>query len=185
MYYCKECLYLTDRKYNLQRHIRNKHITCVQIMLNSENVQNVCPNVQNVCPPQKNAIISDTKCETCNKFYKTKRHLLKHMKKCKKVDNLTCPRCMISFTTRSAKYKHIKSNKCKARSIIHARTPNVQNITYNNIINNNLNINNNNLNINNFGYERTDYISQDQIHKILVSGVNTLPLYIQMKNNEA
>ena len=89
---------------------------------------------------------------------------------------------MKSFPSKSAKSHHIRRNKCKARSIIHARIPNLQNIS--NIVNNN-NIDNsitNNFIVNNFGYERTDHISKDYINNILVKGINTLPLYIQMKH---
>jgi len=84
--------------------------------------QNVCPNEQNVCPNEQNV------CPKCNKAYKTKKLLLNHQIKCKCVDELTCSRCMSSFTTRAAKSKHIKIDKCKVRSIVYARTQNVQNI---------------------------------------------------------
>jgi len=91
---------------------------------------------------------------------------------------------MISFTHRNNKNRHIKANKCVARSIIHARTPNVQNIT--NINNNTNNITTNNITnqfiINNFGSERLDHISHEDIVKMLTSGTNTLPLYIEKKH---
>ena len=122
---------------------------------------------------------------------------------------MTCPKCMISFTTSSAKSKHIKRNNCKAKSIIHARVPNIQNIkTQNNdnrtlndnrIINNdnrtlndNRIINNDNrtLNdnrifnvfINNYGEERLDYLSNDMMHNILQKCDNSIPLYIENKH---
>ena len=76
-------------------------------MVNFENVQNDIPNVQNDIPNVQNDIPSERLCRTCNMLYKTKRHLLNHEKICKKVDNLTCPRCMISFTHRNNKNRHI------------------------------------------------------------------------------
>ena len=101
---------------------------------------------------------------------------------------------MISFTHRSNKNRHIKANKCKARSIMYARTPNMQNIGTQN--NNNTNNNthnevsiadsvvnsNNTFIINNYGSERIDYLSEEDMFKILTSGENTIPLYIERKH---
>jgi hypothetical protein len=88
---------------------------------------------------------------------------------------------MISFTHRNNKNRHIKADKCKARSIIHARTPNIQNITNNttNNIQNAETINNNQIIINNFGSERIDHISHEEIMKMLQSGTNTVPFVYQ------
>ena len=154
----------------------------------SENVQNVTPNVQKVNPNEQKVNPNTLYCNKCNKLYKTLKHLSNHEKKCNKVDNLTCSKCMVSFTTKQAKSRHIKADKCKARSIIHARTPNVQNIT-NNTTNNTTNNNiqnaetiNNNFIINNFGSERIDHISHEEIKRILLSGANTIPLYIKQKH---
>jgi len=191
---CPECIYFTDRKYNLQKHISRKHLLKIQNVECLENVQNVTPNVQNVPPNLQNVppnvqnvppnvqnvppnILS---CSKCNKIYKTARHLHNHEAKCNKVDSLTCPKCMISFTNRKHKSRHIKADKCKARSIIHARTPNVQNITNN--IDNSVNKTINNIQINNFGSERIDHISHEEIKRILLSGANTIPLYIKQKH---
>ena len=173
---CTFCLYSTNRRFDLKRHHAAKHKD--KIFENNElskTVQKVNPNGQKVNP---NNIL----CKKCNKVYKTLKHLHNHEKVCNKVDNLTCPRCMISFTTKQAKSRHIKANKCQARSIIHARTPNVQNIT-NNITNNNTTNNiQNNIIINNFGSERIDHISHEEIMKMLQSGTNTVPLYIKKKH---
>ena len=117
---CPECIYFTDRKYNLQKHIRRKHLLEMQKVECLENVQNDIPNVQNDIPKIQNDIPCEFYCKKCNKMYKTARHLKTHESKCNKVDSLTCPKCMISFTHRNNKNRHIKENKCKARSIIHA-----------------------------------------------------------------
>ena len=186
---CRFCLYCTKRKFDLKRHHYAKHKD--KIFENNElpkNVQNVSPNVQNVSPKVQNVPRCVLSCSKCNKIYKTARHLNNHEKVCNKVDSLTCPRCMISFTNRKHKSRHIKANKCKARSIIHARTPNIQNITNNNTItnnniqNNNCVTNNNQIIINNFGSERIDHISHEEIIKMLQSGTNTVPLYIKKKH---
>ena len=68
---CPECIYFTDRKYNLQKHISRKHLLKIQNVECLENVQNVTPNVQNVT----SCILS---CSKCNKIYKTARHLYNH-----------------------------------------------------------------------------------------------------------
>ena len=100
-----------------------------------------------------------------------------HEVKCKGVDELTCPRCMISFATRHGKSKHIANNKCKPRSIIYARKPNVDNIiksidTQNNINTQNNNNNNNTIIINNYGSERMDYLDYDKMLEIFKSAYN-------------
>ena len=188
---CQFCDYKTDIKCNLIRHQNAKHKDkiCVKTSILEDvqnvppNVQNVSPNVQNVPPNVQNVPLCILSCSKCNKIYKTARHLNNHEKVCNKVDSLTCPRCMISFTNRKHKSRHIKADKCKARSIIHARPPNIQNITNNNTINNTTNNNiQNNFVINNFGSERIDYISHEEIMKMLQSGTNTVPLYIKKKH---
>jgi hypothetical protein len=193
---CKHCNYFSDRKYNLQKHINNKH---AHVLLKNDNVKNVqndipkvqndIPKIQNDIPKVQNDIPNIFQCSKCNKIYKTARHLHNHESKCNKVDSLTCPRCMISFTHRNNRNRHIKADKCKARSIIYARTPNVQNITNNNITNNNttnniqnIQNNENNIIINNFGSERIDHISHEDIVRILSKGINTIPLYIKKKH---
>jgi len=190
---CRFCDYKTDVKCNLIRHQNTKHKD--KLFENNEskqtvqndipNVQNVCPNEQNVCPNVQNVCPNvQNVCPMCFKTYKTKRHLNKHKTLCKGIDELTCSKCMTSFTTRSAKHKHIKRNNCSARSVIHYHNKNIQNIIQNqNIYNTTNNTNNtNNLIINNFGSERIDHISQDDIVKMLTSGLNTVPLYIKKKH---
>jgi len=198
---CSFCNYFSDRKYNLQKHVNIKHCKKYEnskIVKNEENVipneenvipkkENVIPNEENVIPKKEN-VISGFFCKKCNKLYKTKKYLELHEIKCKGIDELTCPKCMISFSNRHNKARHIKANNCKARSIIHARDPNPQNISMNQVINNNIytqnNIQtqNNNLIINNFGNERLDHISHEEIVKMLLDGMNTLPMYIEKKH---
>jgi hypothetical protein len=201
MFKCDFCLYVSVRKYNLQKHIGRKHTEemCKTVldkntknMLESvqnvpPNVQNVSPNVQNVSPKIQNVPPNVLYCHKCNKIYKTKRHLLKHEINCKGIDELTCPKCMISFSNRKHKSRHINKNNCNARSIVYARSPNTHNITENTIIQNAKTINNNNITnnqiiVNNFGSERMDHITHEDIVKILSSGINTIPMYIQKKH---
>ena len=184
MFHCNICNYITDRKYNLQRHFSNKHHGKIDNSEFIKNGENVVPVEENVVHKKQNVVQPCFLCEKCNRKYKTMKYLLKHTEKCTGLDNLTCPKCMKSFSNRSNKCNHIKKNNCKSRSIIYARTPNVQNVTNNNITNNITNNiqNNNNIYINNFGNERLDHITNEDIKRILTSGINTLPMYIEMKH---
>ena len=171
---CEFCTYFSDRKFNLQKHTSRKHCQNIQNLKNYKNGQNVNPKVQNV----------NLTCTKCNKIYKTKKHLITHESKCNGIDDLTCSRCMMSFTTRQAKSRHILANKCEARSIMYARIPNQNNLQNNitNNIDNSINKTINNIQINNYGSERLDHITYDDIKKLLESGMNTIPLYIEKKH---
>ena len=171
---CEFCTYFSDRKFNLQKHTSRKHCQNIQNFKNYKNGQNVNPKVQNV----------NLTCTKCNKIYKTKKHLITHESKCNGIDDLTCSRCMMSFTTRQAKSRHILANKCEARSIMYARIPNQNNLQNNitNNIDNSINKTINNIQINNYGSERLDHITYDDIKKLLESGMNTIPLYIEKKH---
>jgi hypothetical protein len=185
MFKCKYCNYISERKFNLTRHISSKHCEELENPECSKNVQNDIPKIQNDIPKIQNDIPCEFYCKKCNKMYKTARHLKTHESKCNKVDSLTCPKCMISFTHRNNKNRHIKENKCKARSIIHARPANIQHITNNGTIQNAEIINNNTINniiVNNLGSERIDHITDSDIKRILQSGINTVPLYIEKKH---
>jgi len=178
-YKCKFCNYKTNKYYNLKRHQSNKHK--MEILTNNENEnkeKKVNPNEKKenqnekkVNPNEKKVNLKQNMCKKCNKIYKTKKSLIEHEKKCKGLDELTCPRCMISFTTKQAKSRHIIKNNCESRSIIHARKANLQNIDIQNIETQNITNNNttnnitNNItqnitqNINNYGNERLDYLT--------------------------
>ena len=184
-YKCVICDYATNRKTDLTRHQNAKHPSavtpvCVNAKLSAcgknviQNEENVIPNEENVIPPFT--------CKKCKKIYKTKRSFVSHELKCKGINILTCPKCMASFTTRHAKSKHIANNKCKARSIFHAKPQNIASInTQNNIETQNNNKetqnnietnietqnNNNTFIINNYGSERMDYIDYDKMLQIL------------------
>ena len=128
-------------------------------------------------------------CNKCHKEYLTIKNLKNHENKCIGIDILTCPKCMLSFSNSSHKSRHIKRNNCTAKSIIHARQPNIQNaqtiqnIETQNINNDNRVINNNNtFIINNYGNERLDYLSDEDMLSILTSGKNTIPLFIEKKH---
>lgn len=182
---CTSCNYFSDRKYNLTKHIANKHIKNTDICESVKSVkigkpgENVTQDGENVTLSGESASIFA--CQKCSKVYKSKRYLNHHEQNCKGIDELTCSRCMKSFTLRQHKSRHIKANNCKPRSIIHART-NIQNIYNNNVDNSVTNNNVINLNINNYGSERIDHISYEDIKTFLLSGINTIPKYIEKKH---
>ena len=90
---------------------------------------------------------------------------------------------MKTFPSKSAKCHHVKRNTCKAKSIFHLpNIPNIPNIQNINNTTNNIGSITKNLFINNFGSERIDHISHDDIVKMLTSGMNTIPLYIEKKH---
>ena len=170
--HCTYCKYTTNRNYNLNRHQINKHSKELMKSIQNNNVKKyIESNEKNTASNEKNNAPNEkgTCCLKCNKKYLTIKSLKKHEEKCNGVDILTCPKCMKSFANSSCKSHHIKRDTCKPRSILHARTPNIQNITNNtdnSIINNNNttnnNITNNIININNYGNERLDYINYDK-----------------------
>ena len=184
---CRFCDYETNRKYNLIRHENAKHnnmILSEKYKIKKEGNDNIFEGNDNIFEGNDNIFegndnISKYSCQKCMKTYKTKKHLLQHEMKCNKLDSLTCPRCMKSFSHRNSKNVHVKRNKCDARSIIHAQ--NIKNI--NNITNIGTQ---NNIIINNYGSERIDYISFDKLLSIMKKGFNAPSLLtneIHFNNN--
>ena len=180
---CVNCLYSTNRKYDLKRHLNAIHkvvnVEILEKLLSEGNVPpnegNVPPSEGNVPPNEKNVNQKEKMCKFCNKIYKTDKYFIEHVKKCKGIDNLTCPKCMISFSSRQHKSRHINSNNCKARSIMYARktSDNDTNITYNitNITNNNI------IYVNNYGNERKDYLNYDKMFEIFKKGYD-IPTFL-------
>ena len=217
-YYCDACCYETFRKDAFNRHENSgKHKTNIltnpyeaseNVAPNSENVApnsgNVAPNSENVAPNSENVapicqIVAHSKnkglynCKKCNKEYHKKEYLINHEKQCNGIDNLTCPRCMKTFSNRKTKYKHCNRNTCKPVSIFEAE--NVKSIINNNCNNttNNINTTNNTINnnnnitnvyINDYGKERKDYLfDYNNFYDIIkVPNNNILVKYLKCKN---
>jgi len=201
---CEYCKYTSKRKYNLLRHqnaVHSKNDSEINTVIKEG--KNETKQFKNNIEQFKNNIEqfkSDTEefnenldkkdtigcCYKCCKKYKTKKSLIKHEKKCNGLSILTCPKCMKTFSTNCNKNRHIRNNNCKARSIIHAINPESKTI---NIEGNHNTANMNTINnitnnyINNFGNERTDYITFDDMIKILrLSGDSIIPRYIEFKH---
>lgn len=215
MYSCSSCSYTTDRKDNFDRHLTSKRhkkqlakevdkqreeelnklekqqkqiqkrILCLQSnKINIENTTDVEEDIDQVvyC------------CEKCKKTYKTFKYFQQHTKKCNGIDNLTCPKCMKTFTDCSNKRKHIERKTCKpvtifdhiqAKSKKNNTTENNPNISNSTVNSHNTYITNNHTNIyiNNHGQERTDYITYDVFYDI-VSGkaYMIIPEYFRIKH---
>ena len=187
-FFCEECEYTTNKKYNLIRHQNNKHFKKEVKMQNEEivkqNEENANQNEENANQNEENVKQTIYQCKKCNKNYKTKKYLIEHEKICNGINILTCPKCMFTFSSRSSKSAHIKKNKCKAKSIIHLVNKETDNENKPNLYingNNNNNIINNTI-INNFGNERTDYITFDDMIQIFKCGDNIIPKYIELKH---
>ena len=167
-YKCNHCEYITNRTNNLKRH----HNTVHKLLNENEKMLN-----------ENEKMLNDNYiCKKCNKSYKTKKSFINHDKKCNGLSILTCPKCMITFSSRFCKSSHMKRNNCTAKSIIHYNKEN-NNIVINNIVNNNNIVINNNIIINNYGSERIDYITFEDIMNILLKGGNNIvPRYIEFKH---
>ena len=175
MHSCALCDFASKRKYDLKRHRDAKHKQAdtfvtddIQELKEVEEAKAADNIVSKENVPLNEANVpTQLMCNKCNKIYKTKKYLLAHEVKCDGIDKLTCSRCMISFTARQAKSRHIAINKCNAKSIIYSRIPNAINITN---ISNTLNIpsihNIHNISINNYGSERMDYLDYDKMLEI-------------------
>ena len=200
LFFCEFCNYSTKRNYNLKRHhnaVHNRNIPKIKneenVNRNEENVnrngENVNRNEENVNRNEENVNRNEENvkqsfyCSKCAKQYKTKKYLINHEEKCNSLNILTCTKCMFTFSSRISKSAHIKKNNCKARSIIHAVNPDVKHSLYINGNNNNNNTTTTTTIINNYGSERTDYITFDDMMRILLhSGNNIIPKYIEFKH---
>jgi hypothetical protein len=176
IYNCIYCNYNSNRKYNLNIHEINKHS---KEILNEKNDKNIECNFSDL-----GNINIENKCEKCYKILSTKYTLIKHMEKCNGFDKLTCCKCMKSFSSHQSKSNHMKRDNCKAKSLVYAKINNINNISNitnnidNSIVNNTIN---NTYIINNYGNERLDYLSNEDMYKILTN-INSIPLYIEKKH---
>lgn len=200
LFFCEFCNYSTKRNYNLKRHHNAVHNRNSPKIKNEENHMQIEENdmqkeENDMQKEEKDMQIEENHihieenlkqsfyCSKCAKQYKTKKYLINHEEKCNGLHILTCPKCMKTFSTHGNKSAHMKKNNCKARSIIHAVNPDVKHSLYINGNNNNNNTTTTTTIINNYGSERTDYITFDDMMRILLhSGNNIIPKYIEFKH---
>lgn len=172
---CSLCNYTSNRLFNIKRHYNNKHNIKYQAeeteYPKEENIENEYigeENIENEYIEEENVENEKMSCAKCGKVYLTINYLKSHEEKCIGLDILTCNKCMFRFTSRTSKYRHVKNNNCKAKSIIHI--DNVQNRETKKII------------INNYGNERLDYLTFQEMLYVYKSNEITLPLYIEKKH---
>lgn len=81
----------------------------------SQIYEKVTPIYEKVSPIyEKVTHEKDFQCDKCLKVLKTKQNLKNHCKICKGVDTLQCPTCLKVFSSKTAKYKHVRNGKCNA-----------------------------------------------------------------------
>ena len=152
MFNCSYCTYISSRKFCVKQHEDNIHF-----MEKYNNTTTIQEQKIDIDPRQT------YNCCKCNKEYLTLKFAKNHEDKCIGIDNLTCPKCMKSFSTRQHKSTHIKNNNCKARSIAYVRE--IKDDIY----------------INNYGNERLDYIKADEMLKFIYEHSKSLHLFIEKK----
>jgi hypothetical protein len=111
---CKFCKYKTNKKFNLNRHITNKHIDKI-IEIEEEIKEEIEEEEIKEEEIEEEEIYN---CVKCDKNYKTIKYFNNHQKNCNGLNILSCSKCMLNFTSRQAKSNHIKKNNCIAKSII-------------------------------------------------------------------
>lgn len=133
MYWCASCKYNSNRKFNLNIHIKNAHnrdatdseLTNKQI---SSNMEQISSRVEQISSEKGTNIIQDGTdiipvthknswaCPRCLKNFKSFKGLKKHQNICKGVKNpFECHYCHHIFATAQSKFKHLKI--CKIREV--------------------------------------------------------------------
>ena len=129
---CKFCKYKTNKKFNLNRHITNKHIDKIieiEEEIKEEEIKEEEIEIEEEIKEEeikeeeieKEEEIKEEEiynCVKCDKNYKTIKYFNNHQKNCNGLNILSCSKCMFIFTSRQAKSNHIKKNNCIAKSII-------------------------------------------------------------------
>ena len=146
MFECLECPYNSEKKYNLDRHIKSKHKKASGNVIN--NSGNVINNSGNVINNYGNTInssgntINKNQCGQCQKVYSTSGNLKAHLLICKGpiINKKLCEYCNKLLSSNQAKTTHLTTCKEKALTIINNtdnsinNIQNIQNIQNNNTI---------------------------------------------------
>jgi hypothetical protein len=177
MFNCSECDYKTERKYNLQSHVKRKHKRELKEEEKVkkeekdekdkekiyENNKDIHKNNKDIHKNNKDIHKNNNifKCDKCSKILKSKQSLNYHINICKGVLNsLECPYCHKIYASQPSKSQHLKICKTKLSSLIEVKKKEEEN-KQTTIINNGT-INNNNITIINFNYN--DYIEFIRSH---------------------
>ena len=160
MFKCSICKKTFDRKYNYDRHITSKH-NCVYKEEDDD------PN------EEESIRINLLECEHCKKTYSTKFNLNKHIKKCsilsKKNDVIEQKESLYK-----ERISHLESQVLEL-------TKKIGN-TYSYQINQHLDqsVHQQNIQINAYGHENLNYITPNQIEKLISHPSTCLPEFIKM-----
>jgi hypothetical protein len=142
MFCCETCQYQSNRKYNLQKHVKNVHkrdatdkesrdtqMFAKNTQMFAKNTQIFAKNTQILAENDKNILT----CQKCFKNFKTFHGCSKHQIICKGLSNvLECHHCHKVFTTASAKCKHLKICKMiEVKELVQKYTHNITNNTSN------------------------------------------------------
>ena len=201
MFCCEDCKYKSNRKFNLQKHIRNVHkrdatdseLTREQITSSEEQITSIEERITSFeeqitsfeerITSFEEQITSELRqnispCPKCLKKFKSFRGFKKHQKICKGVSNaLECHFCHHIFATQQSKSKHLKICQIKqVQELVETHVINNHNINNNNNSNNsNTQYNNltNNYIIHNYNsYTHRNGVGNDFEKHIDVSNLN-------------
>ncbi len=193
-YQCPSCTYISEKRFNVQRHIATVHKTAefplkvnvindgvdaVNVNMGAVNVNMGAVNenmskqkVYNDTPNPDSATCSKTshQCEKCGKQFTRSHDLKRHSISCKGEANpLKCPNCQKLFSCRQSKYRHKQS--CSKATI--------NNTTYNNCT---FNIS---INVLNFNEENVEYITREFARQCFEAGVHGVnPMIDQIYFND-
>ena len=169
---CKRCNKIFDRKYNYDRHINNKKV-CeinIEVIEEIENEQIIPPSNEQSKPAIK---LNLSECDYCGKSYSTKFNLNKHIKKC-----IVLNKKNEINEQKEALYKERISH---LETQVLELTKKVGN-TYSYQINQHVDqsVHQQNIQINAYGNENLNYITPNQIEKLISHPSTCLPEFIKM-----
>jgi hypothetical protein len=85
---CSECDYATDRVYNLKRHLGRHHSSPISEPASTHS------------------------CSKCGQYFSRKCKAAAHESKCNGILPLQCPTCLVEFSNKYIKYRHIRKASC-------------------------------------------------------------------------
>lgn len=156
----ENCNFSTSKEKILEKHNNTKHKKLKLKNIKEEEDENIDHEAYNIVTNNTDNTDKKYKCEKCEKKYKIYKSYDTHVKNCKGINILTCPKCMKVFTCKQHKNRHIKTNTCKPKSLL----------------------NNNYFAINNYKNERIDYITDDMFFDIISNNMLSIKKYIEYKH---
>lgn len=142
---CSFCDYTTPRWFNLDRHIRTRHVEkgCTTTEKGCTSTENGCTSTEKGCTLNSihdNGATKSYVCVKCERSFHCDYYLKVHKETCNGVRKNHCEKCNQQFANKHSLCRHRKV--CKGETAISVNAPIVNNITTTN--NNNVTNNNNN-----------------------------------------